>query len=704
MYIFNTVLHFKCSKLADTNVRSGMRNNLCPNVAVHCGGKIVQNNVRRTTNSTSESRRQKSVFRLRRWLIGILIFLLMFFIIMNSYATGQFRIIHFGNIEKEDLEDNYEQPITSIANSGYLVSTSGCRIPAIEPFDRSIMRFIQKEKPIVCKAGTIPPLTESNNFLVYINPLSRMLYYNRSTDIVNCCWSAFERQENNDNVNVYNKECYFFNKESQVTAEFVRVQCWRGDDIIYKDYHAFVPRKADVEERCENVKKTSPVENRLSILVIGLDSVSRLNFRRSMPKTVKVLEDLEAAEMLGYTKIADNTYPNLVTVLSGLNPTELKKLCWQDKKKTFDKCPFIWKSLSSAGYRTIFGEDACHMSIFNYLKPGFKEQPTDYYLRPFCIESENNIGNTNKLNAHLCIGTRLTFQNLLNYIEKVATTFANDLYFAFTWMASLTHDYLNFAQLGDEGYYKLLDTLSKNYFLNKTALIVMSDHGMRFGPFRQTFQGKMEDSLPFAFLALPKWWRERYPEAWANMQKNMRSLTTAFDLHETLKDLADPRRVEEESLKQRADLISNGSIPRGISFFLPIPNHRTCNMAKIPGNLCMCHRSKDISLNDMGVQKSVKYLTQVLNNMLAPYSLCAKLYLRTIKQAKVPINSNEASWIDYSIQFQTYPGEAIFEGMVRYRKDEKSYSLLGTIGRLNAYGNQSACMNDFNMRLYCYCL
>lgn len=23
---------------------------------------------------------------------------------MNSYATGQFRIIHFGNIEKEDLE------------------------------------------------------------------------------------------------------------------------------------------------------------------------------------------------------------------------------------------------------------------------------------------------------------------------------------------------------------------------------------------------------------------------------------------------------------------------------------------------------------------------------------------------------------------------------------------------------------------------
>ncbi|XP_047357974.1 uncharacterized protein LOC124952324 isoform X1 [Vespa velutina] len=704
MYIFNTVLHSKCSKLAGKYVRSGMRNNLFPNVAVHHGGKIVQNNVRQTASSVFESTKQKSVFRLRRWLIGILIFLLMSLVIINSFATGQFRIINFGNIEKENLEDNYEQTITSTVDSGYLVSTSGCKIPAIEPFDRAIMRFIQKEKPIVCKAGTIPPLIESNNFLVYVNPLSQMLYYNKSTDIVNCCWNAFERKKNNDNANIYNDKCYFFSKDNQVTAEFVKVECWRGNDKIYKDYHAFVPRKPDVEERCEKVKKTNPVENQLSILVIGIDSVSRLNFRRSMPKTVKILEDLKAAEMLGYTKVADNTYPNLVTVLSGLNTAELKKLCWQHEKKTFDECPFIWKTMSSAGYRTIFGEDACHMSIFNYLKPGFKIQPTDYYLRPFCVESENNIGNTNKLNANLCVGTRLTFENLLNYIEKVATTFANDLYFAFTWMASLTHDYLNFAQLGDEGYYRLLDVLSKKYLLNNTALIVMSDHGMRFGQFRQTFQGKMEDSLPFAFLALPQWWRNKYPVAWANMRRNTRSLTTPFDLHETLKDLADPRKVEEKSLRLRADLISSGKIPRGISFFLPIPNHRTCNMAGIPNNLCMCHKSKDISLNDMGVQNSVKYLMDVLNNMMAPYSLCAKLYLRTIKQAKVPINSNESSWIDYSIQFQTYPGEAIFEGMVRYRKDEKSYNLLGTIGRLNAYGNQSACMNDFNMRLYCYCL
>jgi hypothetical protein len=39
-----------------------------------------------------------------------------------------------------------------------------------------------------------------------------------------------------------------------------------------------------------------------NILIIGHDSTSRLNFRRHMTKTVKILESLGAVEMMGYTK------------------------------------------------------------------------------------------------------------------------------------------------------------------------------------------------------------------------------------------------------------------------------------------------------------------------------------------------------------------------------------------------------------------
>lgn len=91
-----------------------------------------------------------------------------------------------------------------------------------------------------------------------------------------------------------------------------------------------------------------------------------------MPRTLRLLKELGALEMLGYHKVADNTYPNLVPALTGLSQDEFEKLCWKNHKKPFDRCPFLWKKFQANGYRTIFGEDACYMTTFNYLKPGFR--------------------------------------------------------------------------------------------------------------------------------------------------------------------------------------------------------------------------------------------------------------------------------------------------------------------------------------------
>jgi len=503
----------------------------------------------------------------------------------------------------------------------------------------------------------------------------------------------------------YDTQCYSFQNSCTVDAEFVKVECSRKNEVIYKDYHAFLPRKPRVEERCKRTK-TDTVNDRLSVLVVGLDSVSRMNFHRMMPRTVRALQVLGAVEMLGYTKVADNTYPNLVPVLSGLNQDELRNLCWQNHDKTFDDCPLLWKKFSAAGYRTIFGEDACSMTTFNYLKPGFREQPTDYYLRPYCIGAENDIGNTHKLNANLCIGRRKTFDCLLHYTRKAAAEFSTDPYFGFIWQASLTHDYFTYPQLGDDSYHDFVRYMSREGLLNRTALIVMSDHGIRWGEFRQTYQGRIEDNLPFVFVVLPKWWRERYPLAWGNLRRNSRSLTTPFDLHETLIDLLNPDELRESFLKRRILKIqAASSIPRGISWFLPIPDTRTCDTAHILNHWCMCHTSKNISLNDTGLQDSVSFLLTELNNMLSKYPLCAMLSLKSINDAKVWLDKTKGSTLmDYMVTIQTTPGDAIFESTIRYKTDDNSRKLVGSVSRLNAYGTQSACVDEFNMRLYCYCL
>lgn len=629
-------------------------------------------------------------------------------IVINTYTKDQFHTVNFGAIINDTTQENYLEMkpfFTPVANSGFVVRNKGCRIPAMDPFDPAIKRFIHKEDPISCQHGNHLPLVDSNNTAVFINPDAVHHFYN-SSEKIDCCWRPFWRMKDEDNIVTYSNDCFPFENSTSIKAEFVKIECSRNKEVIYKDYHAFLPRFRSIEEKVEKVRGANPNTEHLSLLIVGLDSVSRLNFHRMMPKTVQALQKLGAVEMLGYTKVADNTYPNLVSVLSGLSDSEIRDVCWQTKDKPFDNCPFIWKNFSASGYRTVFGEDACGMTTFNYLKPGFRVQPTDYYLRPFCIASEKDIGNTHKSNANLCVGTRKTYQNLLDYTRKTASQFAREPYFAMFWQASLTHDYFNYPQLGDESYSKFITYMSTEQLLNQTALIVMSDHGMRWGNFRQTYQGRMEDRLPFVFIILPSWWKEKYQIAWANLRRNTRSLTTAFDLHETLMDLLNSKNLEESKLKHRfKELTEKKDLPRGISWFFPIPDYRTCSMAGIASHWCMCHDSNDVPLNDESLRNKAIFLVEELNTMLKKFAQCATLKLKEIKDAKAWKDKSDGSkLVDYTITIQTEPGDAVFEGTVRYREDEKKNKLVGSVSRLNAYGKQSACVDEFNMRLYCYCL
>lgn len=101
--------------------------------------------------------------------------------------------------------------------------------------------------------------------------------------------------------------------------------------------------------------------------------------------------------------------------------------------------------------------------------------------------------------------------------------------------------------------------------------------------------------------------------------------------------------------------------------------------------------------------------------MLKNYTQCGKLELVSLLDAKVTSfiedkkkkkddDAKITPWIDYLITFRTKPGDAIFESSVRYEKNKNKFNLIGSIGRLNAYGNQSACVDDSHLRLYCYCL
>lgn len=506
----------------------------------------------------------------------------------------------------------------------------------------------------------------------------------------------------------YAKQNKWFTSQINVEEEFVRVICHIDYTEIYRDFHAFVPIKEDVEDRC-NIALT---KDTVSVLIIGIDAISRLNLYRHMPETVSFIkQNLNFVEMLGYNKIDDNTFPNLIPVLTGLSVEQLEKSCWPTQDSYFDNCSFIWNKYSSHGYRTMFAEDASWMGMFSLYKRGFLKQPTDYYTKTFDNVSENEIGRQRRSLNNLCIGVRLSFKVLLEYLSKFAVTMLDKLTFSFVWSASFSHDFLNLPKYSDKDYVQLFEKLLNTGVFNKTILIFMSDHGIRTGKILTTYQGHLEDRLPFLFIAYPDWFKKKYTTGVRNLRKNMHRLTTPFDLHKTLKDLSNLNKLDRTKIKRRTSLLYTlKTQPRGISLFLPISENRTCEKAGIVEHWCTCHKKVNVPTNNSNVKQSVDFLMMSINELFITFPQCSVLKLDKIINARLEkstahkaVNTTNIGTQDYTVIIETVPGNALFEATIRRNAYWKTYSLGGPISRINVYENQSYCVSHFRMKLYCYC-
>lgn len=273
-------------------------------------------------------------------------------------------------------------------------------------------------------------------------------------------------------------------------------------------------------------------------------------------------------------------------------------------------------------------------------------------------------------------------------------------YFAFFWASSLSHDYLNQINLGDNDYLEFFRFLNDSNYLNNTMIVFMSDHGMRWGEIRQTYLGRMEERLPYVHFILPEWFQTNYKQAYHNLQVNQYRLTTPFDLHETLKSFLNLTNLQTDYLNEIQQ--NNG---RGFNLFRPISKDRTCELAEITSHWCTCQKSFEISKNDSRIVDVANFTVYYMNDLLNMYPNCVKLHLDEILDARIMSHDehilNGHNSTDFMIMIRTKPGDGLFEATIR--KEMNHFRLMGSISRLNLYGKQSACMTDFHLKLYCYC-
>uniref|UniRef100_A0A182MPD0 Uncharacterized protein n=1 Tax=Anopheles culicifacies TaxID=139723 RepID=A0A182MPD0_9DIPT len=602
---------------------------------------------------------------------------------------------------------------------GFIVWGPGCQIMDLNPQAKDVMLLFNKERYVPCSLKQPLTTIEQN----YDNDTVKVHFHRDRMDAfmphymryVRCCYQSIERSGTKDKAdkNFWVGECIAFN-ESFLLPPSVRngilIRCKAGvsessksKKAIYTNVHALVRPQANVRERID--KFNGRAEKRpLSVLMIGIDSISRLNLIRAMPHTAQHLYDKGWFELKGYNKIDDNTYPNLMAILTGYNNSLAYSVCNPKKVGQLEECPFIWKYFADNGYATAYAEDEAGINTFNYHKYGFVAQPTDHYFRPVALAAEKNLSKKMKNSLTFCLG----YQNYADYIYQYALDFAsqyrNDPYFGLFWTNTFSHNDISDPSSMDLRMKYYIEQLEERGILNNSMVVFFSDHGLRFGPVRMLLTGWLEERLPFNFIWLPDWFREEHPEIVQALKINHNRLTNPYDLHATLKHVLE--------LSGRIDNLPGPlSCPNCQSIFVEAPWNRSCEETAIESHWCTCANFQPIDKRSPMVQRAIAFVIDYVNRDLEDHRnsttsnyACATLTLGSITLAKMAHEpKGKLPYKDYLLIFEGKPGGGKFESTVRYFIERDAFEITGSISRLNEYASQSECMHIDYLRKYCYC-
>lgn len=90
--------------------------------------------------------------------------------------------------------------------------------------------------------------------------------------------------------------------------DFMITECYLNNNktsLIQKDAFSFVQQKNNTNNNDNAPKSNSTFGRRKpNILLLGIDSVSRINIRRTMPQTFKYMQMNNWFELQGYNKVS----------------------------------------------------------------------------------------------------------------------------------------------------------------------------------------------------------------------------------------------------------------------------------------------------------------------------------------------------------------------------------------------------------------
>ncbi|KAJ0180409.1 hypothetical protein K1T71_003813 [Dendrolimus kikuchii] len=203
----------------------------------------------------------------------------------------------------------------------------------------------------------------SNKIKVLIKNRYMKRYLRKSAQF-DCCYQFLMTPSiGSEHKAVRYTECVKFQDGSiiELQSDYIKVKCYEYEKLnksreIYDDVYAFTRRINMVKTNFNNCS------NRFNVLMIGMDSLSVSKMQQTMTKTVKFFKENFWLSYRAYHKVDDNTFQNLIALLTGMRFETLHQKC----SKKMDDCKdlFIWNKFKDIGYVTAYVRNIGDFPIF----------------------------------------------------------------------------------------------------------------------------------------------------------------------------------------------------------------------------------------------------------------------------------------------------------------------------------------------------
>ena len=273
-----------------------------------------------------------------------------------------------------------------------------------------------------------------------------------------------------------------------------------------------------------------------NVLIIYMDSVSRVNSIRKLKKTLKFFE-----QFISYKGGYNQKYPNdnfhsfqffKYHAFEGLTYANFIKLFYGSLSNVTD-FKRITKYYKENGYVTSYAIDDCNKDNTRSGHDLTDEEMYDHQLL-LCDPNKFSINNSIKR----CLYGNLNAFYLCEYIEQFWRKYKNNRKYSLIVINDGHEGTLEVLKYTDEILYNFLNNLFNDNLLKDSAIFLVSDHGCAMPAvyyINEFFQ--IEKELPMLYVIINDIKNKDYNQQYFNIHENQQTFITAFDIYNTIANI-----------------------------------------------------------------------------------------------------------------------------------------------------------------------